>query len=90
VKLKKKVAVIVTEYWDISHADVFITKMMEGCSINGVRYQSTLEIASMYVDQFPDRDISRALAVKHGIPIHGTIEETLKCGGREFGLTASL
>jgi hypothetical protein len=60
--------------------------MMEGCSINGVRYQSTLEIASMYVDQFPDRDISRALAAKHGIPMYGTIEETLKCGGREFRL----
>lgn len=83
---RKKVAVIVTEYWDISHADVFITKMMEGFAVNGVRYRSTLEIASMYVDQFPERDISRGLAAKHGIPMFDSIEETLKCGGSTFQL----
>ncbi|MDF2723605.1 MAG: hypothetical protein K0Q59_3280 [Paenibacillus sp.] len=83
---RKKVAVIITEYWDISHADVFITKMMEGFAVNGVRYRSTLDIVSMYVDQFPERDISRGLAAKHGIPMYGTIEEALRCGGSAFTL----
>ncbi|MCD9025305.1 hypothetical protein [Cohnella silvisoli] len=83
---KKRVAVIITEYWDISHADVFISKMMRGFSINGVPYQSTLEIAAMYVDQFPDNDMSRDMAKQYGVPMYDTIEETLKCGGNTFDL----
>jgi len=90
MKKKKRVAAIITEYWDISHADVVITKMLEGFSVDGVRYTSTLEIASMYVDQFPETDISRKLSEKHGFPIYGSIEEALKCGGDTFDLDGIL
>ncbi|MBP1988683.1 hypothetical protein [Paenibacillus eucommiae] len=87
---KKRVAAIITEYWDISHADVIITKMLEGFSVDGKNYSSTLEIASMYVDQFPEYDISRQLSRKHGVPMYGSIEEALKCGGETFDLDGIL
>lgn len=72
-----KVAVIVTEYWDISHADVKITKMLEGFAMDGRRYESTVDIAAMYIDQFPPNDIGRAIAARHGVPLRATIRDTL-------------
>jgi len=83
---KKRIAAIITEYWDISHADVIITKMLEGFAMDGHQYTSTLDIVSMYVDKFPDNDIGRSLAAKHHIPLYGTIEDALKCGGKLFDL----
>jgi hypothetical protein len=44
--MKKRLAVIITEYWDISHADVIITKMMEGFVMDGRKYTSTIEICT--------------------------------------------
>lgn len=86
VQDKKRVAVIITEYWDISHADVIITKMLEGFMLDGRPYTSTLDIVSMYVDQFPDNDMSREMASKHDIPIHDTIRGALLCGSQSFDL----
>ncbi|WP_409341495.1 hypothetical protein [Paenibacillus sp. MBLB4367] len=84
--MKKRVAAIISEYWDISHADVIITKMLDGFSLDGRTYQSTLDIVSMYVDRFPDNDMSRNLAAKHSIPIYGSIREALLHGGDAFTL----
>lgn len=81
---RKKVCVLITEYWDISHADVIVTKILEGFSINGISYTSSLEIVAMYVDQFPANDISRGLAAKHGVPLFDTVEEALLGGGHDF------
>ncbi|MBO9605265.1 MAG: hypothetical protein J7639_04910 [Paenibacillaceae bacterium] len=84
--MNKRVAAIITEYWDISHADVIVSKMLEGFSLNGRRYKSTLDIVSMYVDRFPDNDMSRGMAAKHGVPMYGTIREALLAGGDAFEL----
>lgn len=88
--MKKRVAAVISEYWDISHADVILTKMLEGFTMDGFRYASSLEIVSFYVDQFPENDMSREMAAKHNIPIYGSIEEALKCGGTSFDLDGIL
>src|SRR5690606_29695112 len=64
--------------------------MLEGFSINGLDYTSSLEIVSMYVDQFPENDISRGLAEKHGIPMFDSIEDALLCGTSQFDLDGIL
>lgn len=87
---KKRVAAIITEYWDISHADVIVTRILEGFKLDGVHYSSSLEVVAMYVDQFPENDISRALTAKHNIPLYPSIEEALKCGGTAFDLDGIL
>lgn len=84
--MKKRVAAIISEYWDISHADVIITKMLEGFGLDGRRYSSTLDIVSMYLDHFPETDMSRDLSAKHGFPIYGSIREALLEGGDTFAL----
>lgn len=85
-KQKKRVAVVITEYWDISHADVIITKMLDGFRMDGRKYESSLDIVSMYVDKFPDNDMSRDMAAKHNVPMYDTVRETLLNGGSAFDL----
>lgn len=87
---RKKVAAVITEYWDISHADVIITKMLEGFGMDGYNYTSTLDIVSMYIDRFPANDMGREIAARHGVPLYPSVEAALKCGGTDFGLDGIL
>ncbi|MDF2719447.1 MAG: hypothetical protein K0R28_6372 [Paenibacillus sp.] len=88
--MKKRVAAVITEYWDICHADVIVTKMLDGFRMDGRQYDSTIDIVAMYVDKFPPTDLSRGMAAKHGIPIHGSIREALLAGQSEFDLDGIL
>jgi hypothetical protein len=56
----KKVAAIVTEYRHNSHADVIVGKILEGYNQDGGPGPDLL-LMSMYVDQFPEGDLSRKL-----------------------------
>jgi hypothetical protein len=83
---KKRVAAIVTEYWDISHADVILTKIIEGFTMDGRKYSSSIEIVSMYVDKFPANDKSRDICARHSIPMYDSIKNALLAGGTSFNL----
>jgi hypothetical protein len=85
-KQRKRVAAIITEYWEISHADVILTKIIEGFTMDGRKYISSIEIVTMYVDKFPENDMSRSISLKHNIPIYGSIREALLNGGNTFDL----
>lgn len=90
MKQKKRVAAIITEYRFNSHADRIIGKMLDGIYLDGREYTSTLEIASGYVDQFPENDMSREKSKEHGFPIYDTIEAALKCGGSKLAVDGIL
>jgi hypothetical protein len=72
----KCVAGILTWYTQGSHADVIIGKILEGWAYDGGPGPK-LRLASLYIDQFPDKDMGRRIAEKHGIPIFNTIEDAL-------------
>ena len=72
----RKVAGILTWYKEGSHADVLIGKILEGWRYDG-GVGPRLELASLYVDQFPEDDMARALSEKHGFPIFNSIEDAL-------------
>jgi hypothetical protein len=76
----KRVAAIVTEYRKNSHADVIVGKILEGYDQKGGPGPD-LKLVTMYVDQFPDSDMSRALAQKHGFKIVDSIADALTLGG---------
>jgi hypothetical protein len=78
----KTVAAVVTEYRRWSHADVILSKILEGYFHDG-RDMPRLRLASVYVDQFPERDMSRAMARRHGFTIYDTIEGAVTLGRRE-------
>ena len=72
----KRVAVITTVYRKNSHADVIAGKILEGWNQDGGDGPQ-LEIASMYVDQFPDDDLSRKLSKQFGFPIYDSIDRAI-------------
>src|SRR5919202_933474 len=81
----KKVAAIVTVYRKWSHADVIVGKVLEGYLHDG-KARPNLKLVSMYVDQFPDGDMSRALARKHGFTLHDTVAGAVTRGGKSLAV----
>src|SRR5436190_23544497 len=81
-KSPKRVAVIVTEYRHWSHADVIIGKILEGFNYDGKEFPR-LRVVSMYVDQFPAGDMSRALKIRHRFSLHDTVAGAITRGRNE-------
>ncbi|MDA1052073.1 MAG: hypothetical protein O3C40_16530 [Planctomycetota bacterium] len=73
------VAGVVTEYGTNTHADVILGKILDGFDQQGGP-GSALKLVGLYTDQIPKRDLSRALADKHGFSIASTIDEALTGG----------
>jgi hypothetical protein len=76
-----RVAALVTEYFRGSHADVLVTKILDGYDLDGERMTSRVSLASLYLEQADDEDIGVGLAQKHGVPMFGSIGEALAVGG---------
>ncbi|MBM3278666.1 MAG: hypothetical protein FJY95_11395 [Candidatus Handelsmanbacteria bacterium] len=85
----KKIAAILTEYRALSHADVIVTKFLKGFPTDEGMQQPRVEVASIYIDQFPEKagasmwesaDIGRGLAADHGVPIYPSIVKALTLG----------
>ncbi len=76
----KSVAAVLTAYEKGLHADVLIGKILEGWKQDGGPGPD-LKLASMYVDQFTDRDMARAMSKKYNVPLFDSIEKTLTLGG---------
>jgi hypothetical protein len=87
--MPKNVAAIVTEYRKWSHADVIVGKILEGYNYDG-KEKPDLRLVSMYVDQFPEKEMSRDLAKKYDFKICGTIDEALTLGGKKLAVDGVL
>ncbi len=81
----KRVAGIASVYHHNSHADVILGKIFDGWEQDGGPGPA-LKLVSMYVDQFPERELARGLAEKHGIPICSSIREALTLGGNKLAV----
>ena len=79
----RPVAAVVTAYERGLHADVLIGKILEGWEQKGGP-RPLLTLSSMYVDQFTDRDMARAMAKKYDVPIFDTIEGAVTVGGNSI------
>jgi hypothetical protein len=86
----KRIAAVVTEYRENSHADVIVTKFLEGCNVLDTDFQPRVRIASLYLDQIPANDLGREMARKHGVPIFPTIAEALTLGGADLAVDGVL
>jgi hypothetical protein len=78
-RAKLPVAAVVTEWRKNSHADVILTKILEGWNHDGGEGPA-LTLAGLYTDQVPKNDLSREMAQKHGVPIFDTIEKAVTLG----------
>src|SRR2546426_12581608 len=83
---RKRIALIATEVRKHSHAQHFIDRFLEGYGWQGRHYHPSLQMAALYVDQFPRNDLSRDRAQRHGVRIFPTIAEALTLGGSKLAV----
>ena len=85
-----RVAAIVTEYRGFSHADVIVGRFIQGYLLGITPHRPRTHVVSMYVDQHPKGDLSRAMADQYGVAIKPTIAQALTLGGDELAVDGVL
>ncbi|MGV2337337.1 MAG UNVERIFIED_CONTAM: hypothetical protein LVR18_25690 [Planctomycetaceae bacterium] len=74
------VAALITAYYPVSHADVIVSKILEGYQRTNAAPRSGLRLVSMYVEQSHPHDISRELADRHQVRLCKSIDEAITFG----------
>jgi len=87
---RKKVAIVATIVRKYSHAQHFIDRFVEGYGWHGQHHRPAMELASLYVDQFPENDLARERSSRHGVRIYPTIEGALTLGGSDLAVDGVL
>ena len=77
---KKTVAFLGTEVRTHSHAQHFLDRMTLGYGWKGHWVMPRVDVASVYIDQFPDGDLGRGRVARHGLNLCASIEEALTLG----------
>ena len=72
-----RIACISNAYFPNSHADVFLSRLLDGYRLNGAWHAPRLQPVSFYVDQFPSNDMARDQAAEYGIRIYTTVAEAI-------------
>lgn len=87
---KLKVAIIATKVVKYSHAQHFIDRFLEGYSWQGRHHHPPMQLAGLYVDQFPANDLARERSRRHGVQIYPSIAEALTLGGSKLAVDGVL
>lgn len=77
---RKKIALIATEVRRLSHGQHFLDRFTLGYTWNGGWRKPDVDLVSLYLDQFPEGDLGRATAKRHGVPLYATIADALTLG----------
>jgi hypothetical protein len=85
---KPRVACILNAWFPNSHADVFISRLLDGYRLDRQGHAPRLDVAAFYVDQFPVNDMAREQAEEHGISIFPTVTDALRLGGSKLAVDA--
>ncbi len=77
---RKRVAFLGTEVRRHSHAQHFLDRLTAGYTWAGGWEQPRVDVASVYIDQFPDGDLTKQRVKKHNLKLYPSIEESLTLG----------
>ncbi len=81
-----KVAAATTVYHHNSHADVLLSRITESDSLDWTGRHPNLRLGSVYIDQYPERDIGKAHSAKYGFPLVKSVREALTEGGDQLAV----
>src|SRR5437867_13069357 len=87
---RKRLAIITTEWRFHSHAWHMGERFLVGYPIRGAWHRPPIEVVSAYVDQTPEKDLSRQRAKEFGFTIYPTIADALRRGGKTLAVDAVL
>ena len=81
-----KIAALVTIYRTDSHAEMLVGRILESYTLDGQGDFPKLKLASLYVDQVGQNDLSHGLSEKHGFPIYKSVAAALTLGGDKLAV----
>ena len=87
---RKRMAIVTTEWRYHCHAWHMAERFLVGYPTQGHWHEPKLEVVSAYMDQFPEKDLSRQRSEEFGFPIYDSVAEALRCGGTELAVDAVL
>ena len=88
---RPKVAALVTEYRKYSHGQNIVDRLMGGYGWESSWHYPALDVVSLYVDQFPESDLSRERVDRHpDLELYPTIAEALTLGGEGLAVDGVL
>ncbi|MDP6359805.1 MAG: hypothetical protein QF473_32120 [Planctomycetota bacterium] len=86
----RRLAVITTVYYYLSHAQHMADRFLVGYPWKGRWHRPNTKIVSLYVDQKPEGDQSEVRAQEFGFEVYPTIPEALRCGGDRLAVDGIL
>ncbi len=87
---RRRVAIIATEVRTHSHAQHFIDRFLEGYGWHGAWHHPPMDLAALYVDQFPEKDLARERSKRFKVPLYPTLEEALTLGSSKLAVDGVL
>src|SRR5689334_21278293 len=86
-----KIAAIVTEYRKFVHGQHIVDRFLEGYGWNSRHHRPEMDVVSLYVDQFPEGDLSRDRLTRFPtMKLYPTIADALTLGGDTLGVDGVL
>jgi hypothetical protein len=83
---RKKVAFLGTEVRTHSHAQHFLDRLALGYGWKGSWQEPRVNIASVYIDQFPGSDLGKQRVEKYGLKLSPTVADALTLGTGELAV----
>jgi len=83
---RKKIAFLGTAVYKHSHAQHFLDRFAAGYATGGKWVMPRVDVASVYIDQYPDNDIGRQRVAKYGLKTFPTVADALTLGGSELAV----
>ncbi len=83
---RKKIAFLGTVVFRHSHAQHFLDRHVMGYTWNGHWQEPRFDVASVYIDQFPENDLARGRIKRHKLNQFDSIADALTLGGDKLAV----
>jgi hypothetical protein len=83
---RKRIAFLGTVVHTQSHSQHFLDRLTLGYGWEGGWVTPRVDLASIYIDQFPDNDLARGRIARHALQQFGSVTEALTLGGDKLAV----